>query len=272
MVEALDYGADQMVVSTDTSIFRRFEIGVEAGKPVCFRIYVAIYTSRDGAEDLADSAIAATARALTAGYDRLLFRHAHRWHERWLRSDVRIEGDPHAQRAMRYSIFQLMQAAPMHTDRASIPGRGLAGQMYKGAIFWDTDVFMLPFFIYTQPEAARKLVMYRCHTLNGARAKAAEYGYRGAFYAWESQETGEDACTLFNITDVFTNRPMRTYFRDKQIHISADVAHGIWQYSRSRGTRAFCSTAGPRSFWNARASTARTRTSRRTRTATNCST
>lgn len=82
-------------------------------------------------------------------------------------------------------------------------------------------MFMLPFFIHTDPKTARNLVMYRCHTLDGARRKACEYGYRGAFYPWESQDTGDDACTNFCVTDVFTGRPVRTYFRDRQIHISA---------------------------------------------------
>jgi len=85
-------------------------------------------------------------------------------------------------------------------------------------------------FTFTEPAVARNLILYRFHTLDGARRKAAEYGFRGAFYAWESQETGDDACTLFNVTDVFTGRPMRTYFRDKQIHISADIVYAIGRY------------------------------------------
>jgi trehalose/maltose hydrolase-like predicted phosphorylase len=79
------------------------------------------------------------------------------------------------------------------------------------------------------------LLLYRYHTLNGARRKAKEYGYRGAFYAWESQDTGDDACTLFNVTDVFTDRPMRTFFRDKQVHISADIVYAFWKYFTSTG-------------------------------------
>ena len=196
---------------------------------------VAMYSSKDAAADPEAAALHAVTRAMHAGYARHRLKHAQRWRERWARADVLIDGDPQAQLALRYSIFQLMQVAPTHTDRVSVPGRGLAGQMYKGACFWDTEVFMLPFFAFTQPVIARNLVKYRCHTLPGARAKAAEYGYRGAFYAWESQETGEDACTLFNITDVFTSRPVRTYFRDKQIHISADVVYAIWQYYLATG-------------------------------------
>ncbi len=107
--------------------------------------------------------------------------------------------------------------------------------MYKGAIFWDTEIFMLPFFIYTFPALARNLLLYRYHTLDGARRKAREYGYRGAYYAWESQEAGDDACTLYDVTDVFTNRPMRTYFRDKQVHISGDVVYAFWHYYVATG-------------------------------------
>ena len=60
-------------------------------------------------------------------------------------------------------------------------------------------------------------------TLEEAKRKARQYGYEGAFYAWESQENGEDACSDYNVTDVFTKRPVRTYFRDKQIHINAAI-------------------------------------------------
>jgi trehalose/maltose hydrolase-like predicted phosphorylase len=111
----------------------------------------------------------------------------------------------------------------------------MSGQMYKGAIFWDTEIFMLPFFTHVFPRIARNLLLYRYYTLDGARRKAREYGYRGAFYAWESQDSGDDACSLFNVTDVFTNRPIRTYFRDKQVHISADIAYAFWKYFTSTG-------------------------------------
>lgn len=74
--------------------------------------------------------------------------------------------------------------------------------------------------------------MYRVHNLQKALDKAKEYGYRGAFYPWESQETGEDGCTHYNLVDVFTGRRLRTYFRDKQIHISADVVYGLCSYMK----------------------------------------
>ncbi|MBN1557411.1 MAG: glycoside hydrolase family 65 protein [Lentisphaerae bacterium] len=199
-----------------------------------FAKYVAVYTSLDGVDPL-PAARAKCLEAKASGYDALGRAHDACWDAVWRRCDVEIEGDDEAQFALRYSLYQLQLAAPRHSDRVSIPARGLSGQVYKGAVFWDTELFMLPVFTLTDPRVARNLIMYRCHTLEGARAKAAEYGYRGAFFAWESQERGNDACTHFNVTDVFTGRPIRTYFRDKQIHISADIVYAIGAYYEQTG-------------------------------------
>lgn len=156
-------------------------------------------------------------------------QNADKWRELWRNSDVELHGEgvEKAQFALRYSIYQLLILAP-EMD-CSIAARGLSGQTYKGAVFWDTEMFLLPFYIKTNPIVAKRLVEYRLRTLNGAIAKAQSYGYKGAFYAWESQD-GADACSDFNVTDVFTHRPVRTYFKDKQIHISADVALAIIRY------------------------------------------
>lgn len=213
----------------ERSITRRFELALKAGQPVTLHKFVASYTGVDSEHPLAE-ARTMCCQAAEVGFAALLETHAALWADRWDTCDIQIEGDAAAEQALRFSMYHLLSIAPTHTERASIPARGLSGQVYKGAIFWDTEIFMLPFFSYLFPSIARNLLMYRCHTLDGARRKAKEYGYRGAFYAWESQDTGDDACTLFNITDVFTNRPMRTYFRDKQIHISADVVYALWNY------------------------------------------
>jgi nigerose phosphorylase len=199
-----------------------------------FHKFISIYTSLDCADPVV-AARESCARGQAAGYAELNETHDARWNEIWERCDVRIDGDDDAQFALRYSLYQLQIAAPRHSDRVSIPSRALSGQVYKGAVFWDTEMFMTPVFTLTDPRVARNLIMYRFHTLEGAREKAREYGFKGAFYAWEGQERGNDACTHFNVTDVFTGRPMRTYFRDKQIHISADIVYAIWKYYEQTG-------------------------------------
>ena len=157
------------------------------------------------------------------------------WKERYEHLGIEIIGDEEAQLAVYYSCYLLLCSAPFHTDTVAIPARGLSGQVYKGAMFWDTEIYMLPMFAFCEPEVARNLMNYRVKNLAGALKKAAEYDYQGAFFPWESQENGEDGCTHYNLTDIFTGRKMRTYFRDKQIHISADVVYGLWKYMMITG-------------------------------------
>ncbi len=148
------------------------------------------------------------------------------WEQTWAASDVEIYGSHEADFALTYSIYQLLSLAPTKYI-TSIPARGLSGQTYKGAVFWDTEMFMLPFFLMTDITVATNLVRYRINTLPGALRKAKRFGYQGAFFAWESQETGDEACSLYNVSDAVTGKPIRTYFADKQIHVSGDVAWGL---------------------------------------------
>ena len=88
------------------------------------------------------------------------------------------------------------------------------------------------------------MVLYRIDTLPGAREMAKHYGWKGAFYAWESQEGGFDGCSDYNVTDVFTGRPMRTFFKDKQVHISAAVARAIMTYVEVTGDKSILAQGG----------------------------
>jgi nigerose phosphorylase len=217
---------------------RVVRLRTEAGKTYTFHKFFAVFTDNDSVgKPAVEAAAEAVHQAETLGYEACLAAHSAEWRKKWERSDVKIEGDDEAQHALRYSILQLLMVAPVKGSSNSIPARALSGQVYKGAIFWDTEMFMFPFFLHTNPETAVELMRYRIKTLDGARRKAKTegLGYRGAFYAWESQETGDDACTYFNIGDPFTGRELRTYFRDKQVHISGDVAIAMWDYFRMTG-------------------------------------
>lgn len=187
----------------DGAAVRRISFDARAGETYEWFKYVAVYTGLD-ADQPESEAVKSVHAAEALGFEGLFKAHRLLWDERWSHSDVIIEGDEAAQFALRYSIYQLLIIAPTVSEKVSIPARGLSGQVYKGAVFWDTEMFMLSFFLHSDPKVARNLMMYRIHTLDGARRKAAEYGFLGAFYAWESQDTGDDACTLFNVNDVFT--------------------------------------------------------------------
>ena len=90
-------------------------------------------------------------------------------------------------------MFQLRQQL-VTTNACSIGATGLTGPGYSGKVFWDTEMFMVDYFLYTEPEIVKTLLKYRVDTLAGALDKAKSYGFEGAFYAWESHEGGFDAC------------------------------------------------------------------------------
>ncbi|MCL2003663.1 MAG: glycoside hydrolase family 65 protein [Oscillospiraceae bacterium] len=236
VAQAAQCGAahDEKQEVTDTGVYRRICFDAKAGETVAVTLFSAVFTGMDGPEP-GKRAAALCEQALSDGYECLVAAHEAAWEKLWQNSAVELSGCDEAARALNASLYHLHSIAPRHAGNLSIPARGLSGQTYKGAIFWDSEVFLFPVFVHTEPELAKALLRYRIETLPGALRKAAEYGFRGAFYPWESQEGGAEGCTNYNVTDVFTHRPVRTYFRDRQIHISGDIAYAFWRYYEITG-------------------------------------
>jgi trehalose/maltose hydrolase-like predicted phosphorylase len=222
-----------------------------------FRRFAAFARSDGGVQDLEGVVRSALDRAQGSGWHGVLEAHETAWAERWTCSDIVIEGDEEAQKSLRFAAYHLIGAANPEDERVSIGARALTGDSYLGHVFWDTEVYLLPFYILTWPEAARALLMYRYHTLPGARAKAARMGYRGAMYAWESADTGEET-TPEHIIDL-NGRPIQVLCGRQEQHISADVAWAVWQYWRATGDERFLIEAGAEilletaRFWASRA-------------------
>lgn len=208
-------------------------------------------------DDPASHAGAALARSSTAGWRGVLAAHEAAWDARWTASDILIEGDDESQQALRFAVYHLTCAANPEDDRVSVGARALTGDAYLGHVFWDTEIYLLPFYTAVWPEAARALLMYRFHTLSGARAKAVHFGFKGALYAWESADTGAETT------------PERVVGADGELveiltgqmehHISADIAYAVWHYWRVTGDDEFFLRAGAEimletaRFWVSRA-------------------
>lgn len=238
-----DFTGEETPCENERKALRKIIFSAKANTNYTISIFSGVYTSKDCGCPM-DAAVLTAESACSIGYEEVKRTHCEKWERLWRNSRVTVDGDEESQRALDYSIYHLHCIAPRYSRSMSIPARGLSGQTYKGAIFWDTEMFMLDFFLCTEPEVAKTLLRYRIDTLDGARKKAAEYGFHGAFYAWESQEGGRDACSDYNVTDVFTGRPMRTYFRDKQVHISAAVAFAIMKYVRFTGDTTLLAEGG----------------------------
>ncbi len=229
---------EQKIEEKENMCLRKIHCHCLPKETISFTKQVAIFTNKD--RRIADRQDMSWLKSVmdanrTASYEKKRQLHINQWENLWKRSEVFIEGDDEAMEALNYSLYHLHSITPRHSSSMSIAARGLSGQTYKGAVFWDTEMFILDFFLYTEPQVAKTLLKYRIDTLEGAKSKARDYGFKGAFYAWESQEGGEDACSDYNVTDVFTGRPMRTFFRDKQIHISSAVVFGIMNYLKVTG-------------------------------------
>lgn len=221
---------------------------------------VAVFTSRDVA-----SPAETAAQHLTTTRERevptIVHAHVDAWRRQWHTAEVRIVGDEEAQRALRFAVYHLLAAANPGDERASIGARGLTGEAYRGHVFWDTEIYMLPFYLFTNPPAARALLMYRYHTLDAARRKARAHGYRGALYAWESADTGEEVTPRTAVAP--DGRVVAILTGEQEHHISADIAYAAWQYWRVTGDDDFMVAAGAEilaetaRFWASRAQTER---------------
>ena len=203
-----------------------------AGQTISIEKVVTVFTSQQVEMPLQ---AAQDKLANLPAYEVLLEAHRQAWDAVWQHSDIEIEGDRIAQLAVRYNLFQLLISASSHNDRVSVPAKTLSGFGYRGHIFWDTEIFILPFFTFTQPAIARSLLTYRYHTLEGARRKAAHSGYQGAMFAWESAATGDEVTPQTSISTDPYAEAVRIWVRDREIHLSADIAYAVWHYWQATG-------------------------------------
>jgi trehalose/maltose hydrolase-like predicted phosphorylase len=219
--------------------------------------FVAVARADTREDDPSSSASGALARSATLGWRAALAAHEAAWDARWKISDIRIDGDDESQRALRFAVYHLTSAANPQDDRVSIGARALTGDAYLGHVFWDTEIYLLPFYTAVWPEAARALLMYRFHTLPSARAKAARFGFKGALYAWESADTGAETTPERVVVPDGTLVEILT--GQMEHHISADIAYAVWQYWRATGDDQFFLSAGAEivietaRFWASRA-------------------
>jgi trehalose/maltose hydrolase-like predicted phosphorylase len=169
----------------------------------------------------------ALAAAEEAGFEGLLSEHRGAWARRWEDADVIVEGDPDLQQAIRFALFHLM-ASVSDTGEAAVGARGLSGPAYRGHVFWDSDVFVLPFLAATHPEAAR--------------AFARAHGRLGARFPWESAEDGRDVTP--DAARLATGQlvPIRT--GELEEHITGDVAWAAAHYMAWTGDQEFASGPG----------------------------
>ncbi|MFH1359959.1 MAG: glycosyl hydrolase family 65 protein [Candidatus Omnitrophota bacterium] len=167
-------------------------------------------------------------KVFKSGFQSLLKKHSEAWHALWDVADVVIEGTASIQKNLRFNIYHMLICARVDEGFSSIGARTLSGEGYRGHIFWDAEIFMVPFYAYVCPQVAKNMLLYRYQRLEQARAIAKKRGYKGAMFPWESAGTGEEETPTWarnldgTIIQIKTNK--------QEQHITADIAFACNQY------------------------------------------
>ncbi len=195
-----------------------FKKAVRKGESLGFSWTGAQCTTKDFSDPRSESERMVIFNLLTSRED-LLQGHKDLWNELW-KGDIIIEGDLKSQQDVRLALYHLYAFGRGDSD-LSIAPMGLSLQFpYNGHIFWDTELWMFPPLLVFNQDIARSLVNYRSNRLDAAKRKAINYGYKGAMYPWESDDTGNEATPPFALTGTFEH------------HITADVGIAFWNYYR----------------------------------------
>lgn len=209
-------GAEQILPTyADSTQALSFSRSLRKGETFAFALFGSICSSRDFLDPV-NEAERQTIYAQHEGTAALLARHHELWRELW-KGDIEIEGDPEAQQAVRFALFNLYSSC-REGSRLSVAPMGLSSRGYNGHVFWDTEMWMYPPLLLLNEGIARSMVDYRTDRLAAARRKAEAYGYLGAMYPWESDDAGEECTPTTALTGPFEH------------HVTADVAIAAWNY------------------------------------------
>ena len=182
------------------------------------------FSSRRSLPALRDQVGAALAAARFAGWDELVRDQREYLDDYWDAADVRVDGDPEVQQAVRFGMFHVLQAGARNEMRP-IAAKGLTGPGYDGHVFWDTEMFALPVLTYTKPQAAAEVVRWRHATLDLARERARTLGLEGAAFPWRTIRGHETSGYWPAGTAAF--------------HIGAGVADAAMRYVHATDDEAF---------------------------------
>jgi len=202
-----------------------FSVAARAGMPIHIIKFLTYHTSRRAEpSELCERAHRTLNRVKEQGCKDLMQEQQKYMDKFWHRSDVHIKGDKAIQQAIRFNLFHLLQASG-RAEGTGVPAKGLTGLGYEGQYFWDTEIYMLPFLIYTMPHTARNLLRFRHSMLDKARERASQVNQRGALFPWRTIN-GEEASAFY---------PAST----AQYHINADIMYAVRKYVEVTGDKNF---------------------------------
>ncbi len=211
--------ADEFIIGTN------YYLTAQKGEDIKLYKYLGYVTSKNNDGSILERVEEIVAEAEKTGFSKLAQEQEEYLAEFWEHADIKVKGDNAVQQGLRFNAFHLLQSVGKD-GKTNIGAKGLTGEGYEGHYFWDTEIYILPFFLYNKPEISKKLLTYRYNTLEQARKRALEMGFkRGALFPWRTIG-GEECSTFF---------PAGT----AQYHINADIAYAIKKYIEATGDQDF---------------------------------
>ena len=226
-----DLAAAHEACGSDDCPGLHFHVEVDAGVTIRLAKYCALVSSLDQPDaDLAEFAARQLTQAREAGFAALCTEQRDALARYWNDADVEIGGDPALQQGLRFNLLHLLQSCG-RDGRTNIAAKGVTGSGYDGHYFWDTEIYIFPVLLHTQPQIARKLLEFRYHTLPAARRRASELDHaNGALFPWRTI-AGDECSSYF---------PAGT----AQFHINADIAFAVKRYWEATGDDDFMLAQG----------------------------
>jgi alpha,alpha-trehalose phosphorylase len=216
-----------------------FSIAAQPHRPIRLTKYMVYHTARGATpESICHRAEWSLDRVTGQGFEALLTEQERYLEAFWGRSDVAVTNvsadrtgltTVEMQQAIRVNLFHILQASA-RADGTGVPAKGLTGQAYEGQYFWDTEIYLLPFLVYTSPQIAKNLLRFRHNTLDHARTRARELGHRGALFPWRTI-SGEEASAYYAAGTA-------------QYHINADIIYALRKYVNATGDQEFLFECG----------------------------
>ena len=225
---------DPGIVEKEGYVGNTYKIRVAEGKELTLYKYVSLVSSLNCENSKLNKAVTdAVQGAHQRGFDQLFQDHKDLWEENWSHSDIVIEGDAEAQQAIRFNIFHLNQTYTGKDERLNIGPKGFTGEKYGGSTYWDTEAYLIPFYLSSAPaRVARNLLVYRYKHLQRAIENAELLGFKNgaALYPMVTMD-GRECHNEWEITF-------------EEIHRNGAIAFAIYNYIRYTGDRDYLAEYG----------------------------
>ncbi len=187
-------------------------------------------------------------KAFQARFSHLVNRHIRAWEDLWDVAEVSVWTAPEIEKNFRFNIYHMLICRPQDNGLSSVGAKALTGEGYRGHIFWDAEIFAFPFYLYTFPEAAKNMLLYRYRRLDAARAIAKAGGFKGAMFPWESAGLDGKDQTPDRAKDL-DGEVIRIHTGEQEQHLTADVAYAFHQYYNATNDEKFLRDCGYEIFF-----------------------